>query len=128
MGDEDVISAQDLQNLRKYDIYTKLLIDGMPSPVFSATTFAPINDHLTVPKQDPVKIRTISREKYAKPREFVEKKINDYGNKVTDDEKKFKQNQEAHKEKIKAQKDEERAKKLAQQTTTQNQTGSSIKK
>lgn len=47
---------------------------------------------------------------------------------MTDDEKKFKQNQEAHKEKIKAQKDEERAKKLAQQTTTQNQMGSSIKK
>jgi hypothetical protein len=39
MGDDEIISAQDLQNLRKYDIYSKLLIDGMPSPVFSATTF-----------------------------------------------------------------------------------------
>ena len=114
MGDDEIISAQDLQNLRKYDIYSKLLIDGMPSPVFSATTFWPINDHLTVPKQDAAKIRAISREKYAKPRDFIEKKIHEYGNKVTDDEKKFKQNQEAHKEKIKAQKDEERVKKLAQ--------------
>jgi hypothetical protein len=44
----------------------------------------------------------------------LKRKIHEYGNKVTDDEKKFKQNQEAHKEKIKAQKDEERVKKLAQ--------------
>ena len=94
MGDDEIISAQDLQNLRKYDIYSKLLIDGMPSPVFSATTFWPINDHLTVPKQDAAKIRAISREKYAKPRDFIEKKIHEYGNKVTDDEKKFKQNQD----------------------------------
>jgi len=33
-GGEDIITPQDLTNLRKYDIYTKLLIDGMPSPVF----------------------------------------------------------------------------------------------
>jgi hypothetical protein len=111
MGGEDIISVQDLQNLKKYDIYTKLLIDGMPSPVFSATTFAPINDHLAIPKQDHTKIRQVSREKYAKPRSFVEKKIYEYGDKISADEKKYKQNIEAQKEKVKALKEQERAKK-----------------
>lgn len=37
--DEEVVSTNDLVNLGKYDIYTKLLINGMPSKVFSATTF-----------------------------------------------------------------------------------------
>jgi len=111
MGGEDIINVQDLQNLKKYDIYTKLLIDGMPSPVFSATTFAPINDHIAIPKQDHIKIRQVSREKYAKPRSFVEKKIYEYGDKISVDEKKYKQNIEAQKEKVKAQKEQERAKK-----------------
>ena len=42
MGEEDVISPTDLTNLKKYTIYSKLLINGMPSRVFSAGTFPPI--------------------------------------------------------------------------------------
>jgi len=30
------VTEEDLMNLKKYTIYTKQLIDGMPSPIFSA--------------------------------------------------------------------------------------------
>jgi hypothetical protein len=36
-----VFGWEDLINLRNYDIYLKLIIDGMPSKPFSATTFPP---------------------------------------------------------------------------------------
>jgi hypothetical protein len=42
MGEEDVITPGDLTNLKKFTIYSKLLINGMPSRVFSAGTFPPI--------------------------------------------------------------------------------------
>ena len=112
---EDVILPNDLTNLRKYDIYTKLLIDGMPSPVFSATTFAPLHQRMEVPEQQSrdVLLR-ISREKYTKKREFVEKKIAEYATKITEEEKKYQKDQMAYKEKIKEEKkkksDEEREK------------------
>jgi Type IV secretion-system coupling protein DNA-binding domain len=108
-GGEDVITPQDLTNLAKYDIYTKLLIDGMPSPVFSATTLAPIHSRIDVPAQQSRDVLLkVSREKYTKKREFVEKKIFDYASKITEDEKKYRKEQEEYKERIKEEKKKER--------------------
>ena len=99
-GGEDVITPQDLMNLRKYDIYTKLLIDGMPSPVFSATTHAPLHERMEVsPQQTRDVLLKVSREKYTKKKEFVEKKIFENINKIREEEKKFREEKEAYKEK-----------------------------
>lgn len=115
LGGEDIISPQDMTNLRKYDIYTKLLIDGMPSPVFSATTFAPLHQRLDVPPQQSRDVLLkVSREKYTKKKDFVEKKIFEYARKITDDEKQYKKDQEAYKEKMKAKSAEERLKNTLQ--------------
>lgn len=99
-GGEDVITPQDLMNLRKYDIYTKLLIDGMPSPVFSATTYAPLHERMEVsPQQTRDVLLKVSREKYTKKKDFVEKKIFENINKIREEEKKFREEKEAYKEK-----------------------------
>jgi hypothetical protein len=112
-GWEDVITPQDLTNLRKYDIYTKLLIDGMPSPVFSATTYAPLHDRMDIPPQQSRDVLLkVSREKYTKRKEFVEKKIFEYASKIQEDEQKYRKEKEDYKEKIKEDKDAERKKKL----------------
>ncbi|MBT3726727.1 hypothetical protein HOG21_03350 [bacterium] len=62
--------------MSKYNIYTKQLIDGMPSSVFSAGTFAPNkkNEDVFASRYD--KILSVSREKYSKPRKIVEARIN----------------------------------------------------
>jgi len=59
-------------NLSKYNIYLKQLIDGMPSGIFSASTFAPHkkNDEIFKARYD--KILQVSREKYSKPKSAVE--------------------------------------------------------
>ncbi len=112
-GGEDIITPQDLTNLRKYDIYTKLLIDGMPSPVFSATTYAPLHSRMDIPPQQSRDVLLkVSREKYTKKKEFVEKKIFDYAAKIQEEEKKYRKEQEAYKEKIKSEKEAERKKKM----------------
>jgi hypothetical protein len=102
--DEEIVSVNDLQNLRKYDIYTKLLIDGMPSQVFSATTFAPIRDRVEISEQKRDVILKVSREKYSKPVDMVEKKILEFNLKVVEDEKKLKKAEEAYKERMKEEK------------------------
>ncbi len=112
------VSEEDLMNVKKYHIYTKQLIDGMPSPVFSAGTLMPNK------KQDDVfakrydKILKVSREKYSKPQKDVVDKINknlediekqeqqwakkkeDFKNKKQDEKKK------AHEAKMQAQQEE----------------------
>jgi len=65
-------NANDLVNLAKYDIYLKLMIDGMASRPFSATTLPPY------PKIEKSYRETViknSREHYASSREEVEEKI-----------------------------------------------------
>jgi hypothetical protein len=115
LGGEDVITPQDLTNLRKYDIYTKLLIDGMPSPVFSATTLSPIHERIDAPTQQSKDVLLkVSREKYTKKKDFVEKKINEYATKITEDEKKYRKDQEAYKEKIKEDKEKKRKEEVKQ--------------
>lgn len=69
------ISSQDLTNLRKYSIYTKQLIDGMPSKVFSANTFPPNPIQAEVFETRYKKILQVSREKYSQAKDTVEQKI-----------------------------------------------------
>jgi hypothetical protein len=94
-------------NIKKYDIYTKLLIDGMPSRTFSATTFPPIKLKESIDEQKKETILKVSREKYSKPVDFVEKKILEFNKKIIEEEKKFKIEQEAYKEKKKQEKKEQ---------------------
>ncbi|OGY51243.1 MAG: hypothetical protein A3J59_02710 [Candidatus Buchananbacteria bacterium RIFCSPHIGHO2_02_FULL_56_16] len=66
-------TEDDLVNLTKYDIYLKLMIDGVASNPFSATTIQPLGlGNETNNKETIIKV---SRERYAKPREVVEEKI-----------------------------------------------------
>jgi len=65
-------TAQDLVNLAKTNIYIKLMIDGMASRPFSATTIPP-RPKLVKSYRD--SIIKISRERYAKDRKEVEEKI-----------------------------------------------------
>lgn len=64
-------TEEDLVNLPKYNVYLKLMIDGVASDPFSATTLPP----LAVNTMNKDKIIRVSRERYAKPREMVEEKI-----------------------------------------------------
>jgi hypothetical protein len=70
------MTEEDLINLSKYNIYLKQLIDGMPSRVFSAATFAPNvkNDEAFQIRYN--KILAVSREKYCNSRQEVEAKMN----------------------------------------------------
>lgn len=70
------IEEEDLVNIKKYSIYLKMLIDGVPSPIFSADTFAPHKKDDDEFKERYEKILQVSREKYCKPRKLVVEKIN----------------------------------------------------
>ena len=63
-------------NQKKYTIYLKQLIDGMPSPIFSAGTFPPYDKDDEEFAERYQKILQVSRERYCKKREIVEEKIN----------------------------------------------------
>lgn len=68
---EPVFTETDLVNLTKYDIYLKLMIDGVASEPFSATGMPPVPNPDNLEKT----IIDVSRERYAKKREIVEEKI-----------------------------------------------------
>ena len=72
---EEIVMPNDLVSLNKYTIYTKLLIDGMPSRPFSADTLPPPEGSLVVEEGRREKIIKVSRERYSQPRELVEDKI-----------------------------------------------------
>ncbi len=61
----------DLVDLDQYNIYVKLMIDGVTSEPFSALTLPP----LSKPEGNGEKIIRISRERYSEPRKLVEEKI-----------------------------------------------------
>ena len=65
-------TAQDLVNLSKYNIYLKLMIDGVASHPFSANTLTPPTPLL---KSNRAKIIQASRDRYGIKREIVEDKI-----------------------------------------------------
>ncbi len=64
-------SAEDFVNLGKYEIYLRLMIDGLVSQPFSATTLAPLGE--ISGNRD--KVIRVARERYARPVELVEEKI-----------------------------------------------------
>ena len=73
---EPEFTPQDIVNLPNYKIYLKLMIDGVTSRPFSAKTLPQMVKSGNVEIEQEV-IRS-SRELYCKPREAVEKEINDW--------------------------------------------------
>ena len=69
---EEVL-PNDIITLPKYNCYTKLMIDGMPSPTFSIATLPPPEFEGEEDRRE--KIIRLSRERYCRPREVVEDKI-----------------------------------------------------
>jgi CxxC-x17-CxxC domain-containing protein len=65
-------TASDLVNLGKYNVYLKLMINGLAGRPFSAQTLPPI---LKQEKSSREKIIKVSRERYATPKQAVEEKI-----------------------------------------------------
>jgi CxxC-x17-CxxC domain-containing protein len=68
-----VFVQNDIVNLPKYNIYLKLMIDGIAGDAFSATTLPPVYIGDTVDNEE--KIIAYSREKYASSKAEVEEKI-----------------------------------------------------
>lgn len=69
---EEVL-PNDIITLPKFNCYTKLMIDGMPSPTFSIATLPPPEFEGEPDRRE--KIIRLSRERYCRPREVVEEKI-----------------------------------------------------
>lgn len=69
---EPAITMNDIINLPKYNIYLKLMIDGITSNAFSATSLPPMDPE---DKSSFEKIIKVSRERYGKARADVEEKI-----------------------------------------------------
>ncbi|MDD5750849.1 MAG: type IV secretion system DNA-binding domain-containing protein [Candidatus Pacebacteria bacterium] len=67
---------QDIVNLPNYQIYLRLMIDGMTSRPFSAHTLPPLA--MPESKENREKIIKASRDRYAQPRDQVEQEIADW--------------------------------------------------
>jgi len=65
-------NAEDLVNLAKYNIYLKLMIDGVAGRPFSAETLSPFSK---LEQSNKEKIIKVSRERYSTPRKIIEEKI-----------------------------------------------------
>lgn len=69
----EVATPNDIVQIPKYTAYIKLLVDGMPTKVFSMATLAPPEIEDDEGRRE--KIIKVSREKYGTDREVVEDKI-----------------------------------------------------
>ncbi|WKZ29206.1 MAG: type IV secretion system DNA-binding domain-containing protein [Patescibacteria group bacterium] len=67
-----VFVEEDIINLAKYEVYLKLMIDGVASSPFSAKTLSPIAKRT----ESREKVITSSRERYALTRNDIETKVN----------------------------------------------------
>lgn len=94
------ITENDLINAKKYNAYLKLLVDGMPSNIFSAAMFPPIKKDEQELQSRYTKILQVSREKYCKPKAQVEEKID----KMMDDVEKWDKERENYIEEKKKEK------------------------
>mgnify|MGYP001286620076 CR=1 FL=1 len=81
---DPVFLMNDIVNLPKYNIYLKLMIDGIAGDAFSATVLPPISLQGTSENEETV-IR-ISRERYASSKKDVEDKIRRWSGMLTEDE------------------------------------------
>ncbi|HBU06639.1 MAG TPA: hypothetical protein DEB09_00985 [Candidatus Magasanikbacteria bacterium] len=81
---EPTFMALDVVNLPKFQVFLKLMIDGVASQPFSAMTMAPIG----YPTGSAEKVIKVSRERYGKAREVIEDKILRWSGmgEMTDDE------------------------------------------
>ncbi|MDI6883378.1 MAG: type IV secretion system DNA-binding domain-containing protein [Patescibacteria group bacterium] len=70
---EPEFTVQDLVNLPNFNIYLKLMIDGITSRPFSAQTLPPVPKEKTKSQRE--KIIKFSRERYSNPRVEVEERI-----------------------------------------------------
>lgn len=70
---EPVFMMNDIVNLPKFNIYLKLMIDGIAGNAFSATALPPIDIELS--KENAEKVIRSSRERYARDRSEIEEKI-----------------------------------------------------
>ncbi|MFH0892006.1 MAG: type IV secretion system DNA-binding domain-containing protein [Candidatus Falkowbacteria bacterium] len=68
-----VFTEEDIVNLPKYEIYLKLMIDGIASEPFSARGLAPLSKEEVEGNLE--KVISVSRERYARERAAVEEKI-----------------------------------------------------
>ncbi|MBI4276753.1 TraM recognition domain-containing protein, partial [Candidatus Uhrbacteria bacterium] len=64
---------EDLTNIPKYNVYLKLMIDGVASEPFSARILPPLTREMQTGNRE--KIVKVSRERYSKPRAVIEEKI-----------------------------------------------------
>jgi CxxC-x17-CxxC domain-containing protein len=69
---EPIFTMNDIVNLPKYNIYLKLMIDGIAGDAFSASTLPPIERRYADSTE---KVIASSRERYAQDRVAVEEKI-----------------------------------------------------
>lgn len=70
---DPIFTPQDLVNLPNFHVYLKLMIDGVTSQPFSATTLSPMNIKLEEGVLE--KVIKVTRERYSTKREIVEDKI-----------------------------------------------------
>lgn len=70
---EPVFMMNDIVNLAKYQIYLKLMIDGISGDAFSAETLPPKD--LSANKENIQKTIKVSRERYGRSRKEIEEKI-----------------------------------------------------
>src|SRR3989339_1843458 len=68
-----IFTEEDIVNLPKYEIYLKLMIDGIASEPFSARGLAPLSKEELEGNLE--KVISVSRERYARERAAVEEKI-----------------------------------------------------
>lgn len=66
-----VFNEYDLMNIPKFNAYVKLLIDNQNAPAFNLSPYPPQAGNLAMPE----KIKELSRLKYGRDRELVEKEI-----------------------------------------------------
>ncbi len=81
---EPVFMMNDIVNLPKYNVYLKLMIDGIAGDAFSATVLPPISLTGTLGNEE--KVVRISRERYASSKKDVEDKIRRWSGMLTDEE------------------------------------------
>ena len=76
---------EDLVNLSKFEVYLKLMIDGVTSEAFSARTLPPV---VSTENSGAIreKVIKISRERYSKSREAIEEKITRWSEDKGEDE------------------------------------------
>ncbi len=75
--DENIVEPIHLATIPKYQIYNRIMVDGLTTPTFSAKTFPPPDiDYGEETMEERIeKIRNFSRQRYTKPRDKIEEKI-----------------------------------------------------